>query len=114
MDGRVQQPIIDWMKHHYQADYIDMITEPGPIKDLANNQNPSITQSIKQRTHISINKHQSNLIAIIGHHDCAGNPLPKDKQINQIKDSIKTIQTWGYKTEIIGLWIDENWTVHKI
>ena len=37
-----------------------------------------------------------------------------EQQINQIKDSINTIKTWDYTVDIIGLWIDEKWTVNKI
>ena len=114
MDGRVQEPIINWMKQHHNADYIDMITEPGPNKDLAKNQTSTINQSIKKRIDISVNKHGSHLIAIIGHYDCAGNPVDQETQVKQIKDSINTLKTWGYTVDIIGLWIDEKWTVHKI
>ena len=30
IDGRVQQPIVDWMKLHTNVHYVDLITEPGP------------------------------------------------------------------------------------
>lgn len=32
MDGRVQEPVIKWMKEKYNATYVDMITEAGPNK----------------------------------------------------------------------------------
>ena len=114
MDGRVQEPIINWMKQQYKADYVDMITDPGPIKNLAENTPSSINKSIKNRLDISINKHGSRFIAVIGHYDCAGNPVDKETQITQIKNSMNTIKSWGFPATIIGLWIDQNWTVHKI
>lgn len=114
MDGRVQEPVIDWLKKHFNADYIDMITEPGPIKYLAENTPSAINESIENRLNTSITKHRSRLVAVIGHHDCAGNPVNKETQITQINNSINTIQSWGYTIDIIGLWIDENWIVHEI
>jgi carbonic anhydrase len=114
MDGRVQEPIITWMKQHYHADYVDMITEPGPIKHLSNPQTSIILQSIKTRVEISLQKHGSTTIAVIGHHDCAGNPTDKQTQLQQIKTSKKTLKNWGLNATIIGLWIDEHWSIHQI
>jgi hypothetical protein len=114
MDGRVQLPVIDWMKKHTQADFVDMITEPGPNKILAENNQIDLLQSLKKRVEISVLKHASSQIAIIGHFDCAGNPVDKETQLGQIKTSVQIIQSWGFQIPVIGLWVDDHWTVHKI
>lgn len=114
IDGRVQIPIIEWLKHEYKADYVDMITEPGPNKILSEQRFGLDTPSIKKKVEISLKKHNSKIIAVVGHHDCAGNSADKQIQMRQIKDSIDTIKSWGFNVQIIGLWIDENWKVHKI
>ncbi len=111
MDGRVQLPAIEWLKNKYNAEYVDMITEPGPIKILDEDKNTFLVESIKNRIDISVNKHLSRVIAIIGHYDCAGNPVEKETQIIQIKNSIKKVSSWNFNADIIGLWIDENWEV---
>lgn len=114
IDGHVQLPIIDWMKKQYTADFVDMITEPGPNKILTENKPCDLIESLKKRVEISVIKHASTNIAIIGHFDCAGNPIEKETQLNQIKKSVKTIQSWGFNIPVIGLWIDDLWTIHKI
>lgn len=114
MDGRVQLPVIEWMKVHFSADFVDMITEPGPNKILADNDNIHLIQSLKKRVEISVLKHASSQIAIVGHADCAGNPVNKETQLKQIKAAIRTIQSWGFQIPVVGLWVDDNWTVHKI
>jgi hypothetical protein len=114
MDGRIQLPIIEFLKQKYAVNYIDTITEPGPNKILADNNDNNTCTSLNNRVDISVNKHGSKIIAISGHHDCAGNPVEKAKQLEQIKTSIKTIKAWNYPVTIIGLWIDENWTVSEI
>jgi len=114
MDGRVQLPVINWMKKQYAADFVDMITEPGPNKILAENKPCDLIESLKKRVEISVKKHASTMIAVIGHFDCAGNPAGKETQLNHIKKSVKTIQSWAFNIPVIGLWIDDLWTVHKI
>jgi hypothetical protein len=37
IDGRTQIPLIEFIKRNYAIDYIDLITEPGPNKILAEN-----------------------------------------------------------------------------
>jgi hypothetical protein len=34
IDGRVQIPVIEWLRRQYGMEYIDMITEPGPERLL--------------------------------------------------------------------------------
>ncbi len=114
IDGRVQLPIITWMKKQYDVDFVDMITEPGPNKILAENEPSNLIDSLKNRTEISIKKHTSTCIAIVGHFDCAGNPVGREKQIEQIRISVKRIQSWDFEIPVIGLWIDDNWNVSKI
>ncbi|MCX6775905.1 MAG: hypothetical protein NT130_03605 [Candidatus Micrarchaeota archaeon] len=114
IDGRVQMPIIEWMKREYHADYVDMITEPGPNRMLAENPSDPDVISIKRRVGISVMKHASKVVAVIGHHDCAGNPVHRETQIKQIKAAVETINSWGLHVQVIGLWIDDQWAVHKI
>ena len=114
IDGRAQIPIIKWMKHKYEAQYVDMITEAGPIKILSEKQNGIDLQSIKKRVEISVKVHGSKNVAIIGHYDCAGNPVDKETQIKQIKNAVDVIKSWSYNVNVVGLWLDNNWIVHKI
>ena len=114
MDGRIQEPIIKYLKENYNISYVDTITEPGPNKILAENKNIISVNSIVKRIKISINSHDSKLIAISGHYDCAGNPVDKALQKKQTKTSILFLEATYPDIEIIGLWIDKNWQVNKI
>ncbi|UCD94278.1 MAG: hypothetical protein JSU69_11020 [Candidatus Zixiibacteriota bacterium] len=114
MDGRTQLPVISFLKEKYGVDYVDSITEPGPIKFLARNQDGNTIASIRKRVAISVEKHGSGVIAIVGHHDCAGNPVGKETQLEQLEDSANLIKTWGYDVDIVKLWVDESWQVHEV
>lgn len=113
MDGRVQEPVLKWMKETYQADYVDMITEAGPNKILLYGPDATI-EAIQQKVRISHEKHGSKVLAIAGHYDCAGYPVSREKKIGKIKHSIELIQTWGLEMELIGLYINENWEVEVV
>ncbi|MCX8182779.1 MAG: hypothetical protein N3D12_06650, partial [Candidatus Methanomethyliaceae archaeon] len=114
MDGRVQIPVIEWLKNKYSVDFVDMITEPGPVKLLSDDREKIKIQSIKDRVEISVKKHDSKIIAIIAHHDCAGNPVGKEIQLQQMESAIKKIRTWDLGVEIVGLWVDDRWQVNEL
>ena len=114
MDGRIQEPIIKYLKDNYNITYVDIITEPGPCKILAENKDKGLVDSIMERTKISINNHGSKLIAISGHYDCAGNPYPEDTQKKQIKESIEYLKNHYPEIKIIGLWIDNKWKIKTL
>ena len=112
MDGRTQLPVNDYLRKEYGLDFIDTVTEPGPVKMLADN--TAGVESIRQRVNISIQAHGSKLIAIVAHHDCAGNPVPKETQYEQVKLALKNVSAWNYPVQLIGLWVNENWEVKPI
>jgi len=114
MDGRVQLPVINWMKGKYALDFVDMITEPGPDKMLTQG-SPAQVESIKSRVLISVNAHGSETIVMTGHHDCAGNPVSKEEHIRQVKECVKILQSWKLPVKnIMGVWINDNWTIEII
>ena len=114
MDGRIQTPVQEYLKSSYNVKYVDAITEPGPCKIIAENKDINAINSILQRVKISIDVHKSNLIAISGHFDCAGNPCEAEVQKGQIKQSVENFKYLYPNTEIVGLWVDSNWQVNSL
>jgi len=114
MDGRTQIPVIEFIKNRCRVEYVDTITEAGPDKILAENKDHTIVMSIKKRVEISAMKHHSKALAIVGHHDCAGNPGDKDAHVKHIKAAMKTMRAWGYNIEIVGLWVGDDWKVMEV
>jgi len=114
MDGRVQNPVNEYLKRKYDVDFVDVITEPGPVKILAANAPVQLIDSIRIRVDISINKHGSGVIALVGHHDCAGNPVDKETQLEQLERAVKTVSSWGFESEIIKLFVNPDWSIEKL
>ena len=114
MDGRVQIPVIEYLKDKFNAKFVDSITEPGPNYILAAESDFSLLQSIHTRLDISVDKHKSEAIAIVGHHDCAGNPRPKEEQLEHIQKSMAWLKSKYPSVEVIGLWVDDSWEVNEV
>ena len=114
MDGRVQLPVIHWLQEQYNHAYVDSITEPGPVKILAEQNDTLLLQSIKKRLDISIHKHGSQVITLVAHDDCTGNPLGKEQQLNQLKKAAGLLHQWYPSLHLITLWVDINWSVSQI
>ena len=112
--GRIQDPIIKYFKENHHIAYVDVITEPGPRKILAMNNDIISVNSIIKRNEISIKKHGSKLITISGHHDCAGNPCDEEIQKQQIIKSIRHLKNIYSELKIIGLWIDNEWKIKGV
>ncbi|MFH1313374.1 MAG: carbonic anhydrase [Candidatus Eisenbacteria bacterium] len=114
MDGRIQEPIIEYLKEKYGVAYVDTITEPGPCRILAENSDRISVGSIVKRIEISINRHGSRLIVISGHHDCTGNPCEEEIQRRQVRESVKYLRSNYPEAETIGLWIDSEWSINDV
>ncbi len=112
MDGRVQDPVNAWMKTKTGADYIDVITEAGPDRMMASTATAS--RLILKRILVSRDKHNSTELALVAHHDCAGNPVTKEQHIHHLRQAAKIMATWNLGMNIMMLWVDENWEVNPI
>jgi hypothetical protein len=117
MDGRVQDAVKNHIKKKYNVDYVDMVTEPGPNKIICdeNECDIAIIEDIKKRVAVSVEHHGSKIVAVAGHFGCAGNPAPKEEQIQQLKKCKETVEAFGFPVEVILLWVEGDWeTVEEI
>ncbi len=114
MDGRTQLPIINYIKTKFNVDYVDNITEPGPVKVIAEQSNDFQLHSIQHRVMISQEKHGSKHLALVAHYDCTGNHVDKNTQIEQLRKSLESIRLWGFKGTTVGLWVNESWQVEEV
>lgn len=109
IDGRVQKPVTEYMQKNFSVDYVDMITEPGPNKILSEGKDVNIIEFLKKKVEISVVKHNSQIIAVVAHYDCAGNPESKDVQKEHLRKAVDIIVSWEFPVKkIIALWLDEN------
>ena len=113
IDGRVQRPTIIWMREQYNIDYVDVISEPGPDKLLAEGW-PSDTQPVQKKVSFSVEAHASRIVGICGHFDCAGNPATPGEHREQIRRSVQLARGWGLAAQVVGLWLNEHWQIEVV
>ena len=114
MDGRIQIVVNEYMRKKYNTLYIDTITVAGPAKIIANNVRVSLIDNLKFRANLSITRHLSKVIAIVGHHDCATIEEPEDIHKSFIRKSAKKIKTWFQDIEVISLWVNSDFEVEEM
>ena len=112
IDGRIQKPVAEWMKKYFNVHYVDSITEPGVDKVLL--ESGEVVELIKQNVLISVTAHNSCGIAVVGHYDCARNPVSEEGHRKQIKKCVEIIKSWGLGVPIVGLWVNKEWEVEII
>jgi carbonic anhydrase len=114
MDGRTQLPVNEYLRKQLDVDYVDTITEAGPVRILAEQQDSQAAKTILERVNISVNKHGSKTIALVAHHDCAGNPIDKDRQLGQLKTATQWLSGKYPDVKVLGLWVDSDWAARGV
>ena len=114
MDGRVQLPVIKYLKKRFKAEYVDAVTEPGPNAILAERLSAEVVESIHRRIRISIEHHRSVGIAVVGHYDCAGNQAGQQEQDEHTLAAVRHLKDTYPGLPVIGLWVNENWEVSEV
>ena len=106
IDGRVQQPVSEWIKLRFNVRYVDLITEPGPDKLFAD-ASSKVIDAIVQKTLFSITHHHSTVVALAGHDTCAANSASKEEHFAQILEGVQVLISYRLPAQIIGLWVNE-------
>jgi len=114
IDGRVQIPVIEWIKRECKVDHVDMITEPGPARVLAEQESAGQVESILKRIDISVEKHDSKGIAVVSHHDCAGNPADEQEKHNHLAQAVRFLRERYPGVTVLALYVDHRWDVKEL
>ncbi|MDX6385553.1 MAG: hypothetical protein QOK48_3126 [Blastocatellia bacterium] len=86
--------------------YVDLITEPGPDLVLSDGPTTVIDEMIR-KVSFSIQYHESNVVAVSGHHDCAANHADRQEHIEQILDGVRVVLSYQPNVRVLGLWLNE-------
>lgn len=113
IDGRVQAPLAEWMKTAFHAEYVDVVTEPGPEKALTQGAAERIA-AIREKVAVSVNAHHSSVLAIAAHFDCAGNPVTDEQHKQQVRAASEVAKEWAMQVRIVGLWIADGGRIEVV
>ena len=114
IDGRTQEPVIEFMKHKYRIDGVDMVTFPGVDGIISSSGISDWIALIRKAVSISIEKHGSRIIAVVGHFDCAGNPGNREHHYAHIGKAVQQVSSWNFKVEIVGLYVNDKRQIEEV
>ncbi|CAI9832721.1 conserved hypothetical protein [Nitrosopumilaceae archaeon] len=109
IDGRVQEPLMTWIRERYGVDHVDVISEPG-VDGLIG----GAEAALRAKAEISVRAHSSRGIVVSGHHDCAANPASEGEHLEMIRRAVSTVSSWNLGPEVAGAWVDGSWGVTPV
>jgi carbonic anhydrase len=89
-----------------------MITEAGADRYLV--KHDQMPDNILNKILISVHKHGSDRISIVGHYDCAGRAVDEKKHREDILAPVDKVKKAFPDCIVSGLWLSEKWEVEKI
>lgn len=113
-DGRVQYPVLDYLKNNFDIDFFDSANEAGPLRTLTKKSDKCRLITLKEQIRASLEDHESKFIALVGHHDCTDNPGERTFQEDQLDQSLDYLQrAFGTGITYLGLYVNEWWEVEE-
>lgn len=106
MDGRLQQPVSDFVRNRFAVDFVDMVTDAGVVA--------SIHQGVLDSVKISVESHNSVGIAVVAHENCDGNPIPEKAQRTQCLEAAQLLALYWPELEVVPLWVPADRSVEII
>lgn len=106
IDGRAQLPVIEWLRQTFHVQYVDMITEPGADKILAE-ADSNVIASIKDKVKFTIHARGTTVVAVVGHHNCLANPVSRDDHISHINQAVDLVESWNFPARVVGLYVNQ-------
>jgi len=113
-DGRVQYPVMDYLKEKYDFDFFDAANEAGPLRTLTKKSDKCRLITLKEQIRTSLEDHGSKFIVLVGHHDCNDNPGDRAFHEKQLDESLDYLQrSFGTGITYVGLYVNEHWDVEE-
>ena len=114
IDGRTQEVVIDHMKQKYNIDGVDMVTFPGADGIFSSEDHSEAIAPIRRAVSISIEKHGSQIIAVGGHYDCAGNPGDREHHYIHLRRAMHEVSSWNLHAQVIGLYVNDKREIEEV
>ena len=102
------------MKQNYNIDGVDMVTFPGADGLFSNGKNSEEIALIRKAVSISTERHGSRIIAVVGHYDCAGNPVTREHHYMHLRRAMREVSSWNLHAQIIGLYVNDKQEIEEV
>lgn len=114
LDGRVQRPVVDYLRRKYGVDYVDLITEPGPERALTDPTRHLVQAAIQRNARFSVGGHAAELVAVAAHDDCLGNKADTGTRLAQLRAAQEVVTSWELGVDVVALWVYMDGRVEEV
>ncbi|MGA9745698.1 MAG: carbonic anhydrase, partial [Nitrososphaeraceae archaeon] len=81
---------------------------------ISNRENSDKIAFIRNAVSISIEKHRSRIIAVVGHFDCAGNPGNREHHYAHIQRSVHEVSSWNFHAQVVGFYVNDKKQIEEV
>jgi hypothetical protein len=113
IDGRTHEPLVAWIRAHHGVDHVDLVTQPG-VDAVLEACSPGGCAELRDRVRVSVDAHRAAVIAVVGHDDCAANPVSPEEHRSQVLAAVEGVRRWDLGPEVVGLWVDREGRVERL
>lgn len=114
MDGRIQAPVLDFVRRETGIEWVDNLAVPGPARAFSESGDPRLLDLIENGLRISVRSHGSRYICIVIHHDCAGCPFDRQTQEDLAREAVRRVSAWFPEATVRAIWVNEDWEVEPL
>ena len=111
MDGRAQEPVLKWARQRLGVDFVDMVTEPGVVLQVAGQ---GMSEALAGKVELSIERHGAGAVIVAAHHDCAANPATEDVQHSQLRQALARIKGRFPGLDAFAVFVGPDWVAHEM
>ena len=106
IDGRTHLPVAKHLRRLGRVRHVDMVTCPGPARTLAEQHDRAAIEMIFRGVRASLHHHESRLVAVAAHHDCAASPVDREVQLGHVETAVAALRRRFQDVSVLGLWVD--------
>lgn len=110
IDGRTQQPLLDWVRRELDVSYVDVVTEPGVDAVLARGDDATV-QVLLDKVCVSRLAHGAVALVVAGHHDCAANPGDAASHAADLTRATTALRQALPELPVRAVYVDSTWSV---
>lgn len=105
----MQLPVVEFLKRRLRVSFVDVVTEPGAVRVLADRRDRFALKSITRRLELSLEVHAPRTIAVAAHHDCRANQTDDERQQQQLVRAVQFLGRHYGEVAVLGLWVNFAW-----
>lgn len=114
MDGRIYQPVVAFLKEHWNAQWVDVVTGAGPEQDLSKAPLNAEARGILAQIKMSLASQHKKRLAVVSHEGCDCNAATDEEKKHMVQRSVHTLEREYEDATVIGLWIDAAGSVSQL